>query len=435
MENTALLTFEIQTGDFRAFTFEFAKLAKKAAKLGVAAPTFTILNDEKVYPAEYAQSGQLIRPGRVVKVIEVSGQAPKIAGWNFIATLQHEEAGNIVRRVPNTEKFAVGFDLRSAKPFCNHCNTLRRRNDTYVVANDEGRTLQVGRNCLKDFTGHDSPEAIARWAELLSAFEESHRDGGEGGLGGSGENHSDLVSYLAYTVLFIREIGWMSRTKAREFGNVTATADSAWSHRFPSDKLRRDYSNAGLPFPTPTDADVEKAKKSIEVAESFFESEEAAGRVLEDYTHNLRIVIECNSVSFRSAGLAASVVAFADRQLGIAVERKQAAESQHVGEIGKRETFLLTVSRITDIDGNYGTTHLHIFKDEKGNVFKWFASNERLDVGVAYRVKGTVKAHEDYKNTRQTVLSRCSINEPEKAPKVKKPRKAKGEVVSEDSSK
>jgi hypothetical protein len=45
--------------------------------------------------------------------------------------------------------------------------------------------------------------------------------------------------------------------------------------------------------------------------------------------------------------------------------------------------------------------------DAAGNVFKWFASSERLVIGTTYAVKGTVKSHGEYKEIKETCLSRC----------------------------
>ncbi len=324
-----------------------------------------------------------------------------------MATLQHEEVGNIVRRVPGTESIVTQVDLRTAKPYCGHCQTLRRRNDTYVVAHDDGRQVQVGRNCLKDFTGHDSPEAIARWAELLGAFVEANDfSGGEGGFGGGGENACSVKDFLDHVAASIAKKGWLSRTKAREAGG-TATANHAWMLKFPT-KEEKERARARGEWVDPSEVDVARAARALEIANKFFEDEEAAGRQLEDYTHNLRIVIECNSVIYRSAGIAASIIQFSERLIGQEMERKRAASSEHQGVVGKRQIFTLEVVRVIDIESMYGVSHLHILQDEAGNRFKWKASNVALEVGSKYKIKGTVKAHEEYRGSKQTTLSRCA---------------------------
>jgi hypothetical protein len=400
---TTLTTFEIPVHDFRAFEAEFAKLAKKAAKLGVVAPTFEVI-EEKTVKAVINECGEVSKPARRLKVIKVTGQAPKLNGWNFVAVLQHEETGNIVRIVPGAEAFKVERDMRTAKPTCEHCRYDRRRNDTYVVAHDDGRQLQVGRNCLRDFTGHDSPEAIARWAELLSAFVERTRGDGDGEGFGGGEDHGSLERFLAYVVACIGIHGWMSRSKARDsYVAVEATADTAWANMFPSKELMNSPKRI-----RPTEADEARAQSCLNTVVTTLEAKSETPEGLDDFEHNVRIVTDGGSVNFRSAGIAAAIINMADRIVGREIERKRALASTHQGTVGKREVFTLTVTRVIDIESIYGVSKLHILSDAQGNVFKWKASNERLDVGGTYSVKGTVKAHEDYKGVKQTTLSRCA---------------------------
>lgn len=424
---TELVTFEIETRDMKAFEVEFAKLARKAAKLGVAAPTYSVVQADKVYPAHRVfdtglnltrhdvnsqVAGRLV-PARVVNVICVSGQAPKLAGWTFLACLQHEEAGNIVRTVPGATVQAR-LDLRTAPPSCEHCKVNRRRNDTYVVAHEDGRQVQVGRQCLRDFTGHDSPEAIARWAELLHAFVESMGDRDEdGGFGGGyAPEVSTLDAFLPFVVASIQQDGWLSRTAARAAFSQQATADLAWTSCFPPKSMKE------KDILRPTAEDTARSARALEVARAYFE--EHAADSLSDYEHNLRIVVEGLSVTSRTAGIAASLLNFAERLIGKEIERRRfesrKATSQHVGTVGKREVFTLTCEKVIDIAGNYGTTHLHMFGDAAGNVVKWFSSSQRLEVGGTYELKGTVKSQDEYKGTKQTVLTRCKVESKKAAP-------------------
>ncbi len=409
METQELVTFNIDVNNFARFERDFAVLVKKAAKCKVERPTFRII-EEKNIPAVLTPDGQVFKKPRHFFIVTVSGPAPKLAGWSFVAVLQHEEAGNIVRRVPGTESIKVGIDLRTAPPYCGHCKTARRRNDTYVVVNASGTQVQVGRNCLKDFTGHESPELVARWAEIIANFElASGEDEEGGGFGGHGENYSGILPFLAYVAASIRVTGeWLSRTKARDlYASRPATADVAWEQCFPHALTKK--------FPT-TPADLERATTALDYAVAHFEAQEAAGIELGDYEHNLRICIEGKAINQRSAGIAGSLIAFSERLIGKEMERRKSALSEFQGEVGKRLDFILEVVRVIDIESQFGVSHLHILQDENGNKFKWKASSESLSVGQKYKVKGTVKSHDTYipkdapaghPGFKQTVLSRC----------------------------
>ncbi len=417
----ALVTFEIRTSHFDAFRHEFAKLVRKAVKLGLSAPSFVVVQSAKVIPAlletqiaaidadDYRPVGhhghaRIIRPARVVHVVTVSGERPQIGGWTFVAALQHEAGGNLIRTVPGVD-VQIKRDLRTAKPACEHCGLDRRRADTYVVAHDDGRQMQIGRTCLKDFTGHDSPETIARWAELLGSFVEACGwDDSSGGGMTSAEPVTTLDEYLPFVCAGIRALGWLSRTAARD-RTKQATADGAWGSLFPTTAEMRRLAIK------PTAHDDARAAECLKVARDYFEAR--ATDDLPDYEHNVRIVVEGISVTSRTAGIAAGIVNFAERLMGREIERRRAAEqaasSVYVGTIGKREIMTLTVERVIDIEGAYGTSHLHMFVDAVGNAIKWFSSSARLDVGKTYSGKCTVKSHDEYKGTRQTMITRCKL--------------------------
>ena len=77
-------------------------------------------------------------------------------------------------------------DYRHAGPDCDHCGLRRKRNQTYVLYEvATGLLRQVGTDCVRDYTGANSPEQVAAWAEYLAALD--HDLGYEGmddGFGG-----------------------------------------------------------------------------------------------------------------------------------------------------------------------------------------------------------------------------------------------------------
>jgi hypothetical protein len=418
MSTTELVTFEIRTSHFGEFVREFERLAKKAKKLKLVPPTYEVVG-EKVVPAVIGALGEVTVPAKHFQVVTVSGQSPKIAGWTFVAVLQHEEKGNIVHRVPCTDSIKVEKDLRAVKPFCNHCKTERRRLDTYVVAHEDGRQLQVGRNCLRDFTGHDSPEVIARWAELLGAFVESvgeDEDGLGGGWGGGVLGWS-LAVFLHATAASIRENGWLSRTKARSINesrfdgsSVQSTADLVLGYLTARAEDKRKF------ITELTAADLTRATVALEFAKAYFEKAEEEDKELSDYEHNLRLIIEGNSTDARGSGLTASIIAFSERLMGKELERKKAQQSEFQGEVKKTDIWTLVVTRVVDLTHEiYGTSHINLMQDEQGNRFSW-KTKEALSLGSIYRVVGTVKEHKVYiprdaqpgfAGIKQTVLTRC----------------------------
>ena len=84
-----------------------------------------------------------------------------------------------------------------------------------------------------------------------------------------------------------------------------------------------------------------------------------------------------------------------------------AGTSEFVGEIGERVELTLTVTRTIEIENNYGHSMMHIMEDDCGNVYVWTTASKSWPEGAVKNVRGTIKDHRTYKNTKQTVLTRC----------------------------
>lgn len=90
--------------------------------------------------------------------------------------------------------------------------------------------------------------------------------------------------------------------------------------------------------------------------------------------------------------------------------------SEWVGEVGERGDFGLTLIRkggyMRDSFNGYGTEWASVYTlvDDDQNRFVWKTTCElRAECGERVRVRATVKAHEDYKGAKQTVLTRCKV--------------------------
>ena len=158
--------------------------------------------------------------------VTIAGPAPKLAGWTFVATLQHltDEQGkrmNMLRSSPTfTGKIPDRFKTTDA--VCDHCKAIRNRVDTYIVHNEStDEWKQIGSSCIKDFTGGNDPRVVAAilqwWLDVQRECEDFDEDGGMNG-GGRGEARWSLRDFLATTAAVIRQEGWLPKSKADEFG-------------------------------------------------------------------------------------------------------------------------------------------------------------------------------------------------------------------------
>lgn len=98
--------------------------------------------------------------------------------------------------------------------------------------------------------------------------------------------------------------------------------------------------------------------------------------------------------------------------------KAEKAISKHIGQIGGKVNFKGSYVRSGSWDqrsfGGYGTEkmYVHTFKDADGNVFTWKTQKcVCLNYGEPVVVTGTIKEHSEYKEEKQTVLTRCKIEQ------------------------
>lgn len=111
------------------------------------------------------------------------------------------------------------------------------------------------------------------------------------------------------------------------------------------------------------------------------------------------------------------------RAEGFAVERdakfeamkaQDAANSQWIGEVGKRQDFELEVRWVKEFSGQYGMSYIHGLKDKAGNVIIYKGSNKLGNKGHEVKVKATIKAHSERDGVKQTQIARPKLAEGQK---------------------
>jgi hypothetical protein len=356
----------------------------------------------------------------VVYPTHITGIAPKLPGWEFAATLDYDQhAGLIVRTYPGVKSIDRD-NLREG--WCDHCQTNRYRRETYVMRNTEtGEFIQVGSSCIKDFTG---------WTALPVSFDRMAKDVEEmsGGFG-SGPRDVTTITALAVAWACVTEYGFIRSNEPNcTKGMVLDVIDPP-----KPDKWNADYLAELKRISAHSESMYERAAELRE----FILSDNFAGN--SEYVLNLKAIAAAERVSFRNMGILASAPQAWARFLekSFIKEKEAKPESNWFGEIGERWEISLTLKAIRYIETDFGSSTLHTFMDNDGNVFKWFASNADLadDVDNTLRLSVGIKAHKEFKGTRETALTRVKVIESgETAPKRVKeaPVKAKDEMRVSD---
>ncbi len=404
-------SFEVLTERMGEFAKRFEALVRRAVKLGCTPPSYTCVTEYTRIAWLCDSSGAIRQPRRSVggdriTAIMVQGAPPRFEGWSLLATLTPialpEGSVNLVKSVPGAGELPAKY--RTSGAVCDHCDAVRGRKETFVVGREDGTTKQVGRQCIRDFLGGDSPEHVAAMFTFWTSVGEiGDEEGGGWGMGRRVDSYS-LVAYLALVVREVRAQGWLSRKAASEQGKQSS-ADAAWQRICPSPLSGRRAELA--------DED-EVTMATSAVAWACATTEES------DYMHNVRAVALSGSVDPSTMGIGASIWTAYERAMNREVEMRQkrasVAASQWQGTIDASiGPLFLTVTRVLDLDSDFGVTHLHMMQDAAGNAYKWFASSTRLEDGKLYRVEGKVKKHDEYKGIKNTVLTRCDASDPTKA--------------------
>ena len=241
--------FRIPAVQIDTLTGKIEKIAKRSVKLGITPPTITDTGERE--DQELQGNGE--NTVHTWAYVAVNGTPPYLHGWTFIATLQHENEGTIIRQVPalrlpeeQKARFQQHLDalaqFRTAKPVCDHCEKIRNRKDTYVVVHEDGTLKQVGTNCLADFLGGLSPQQAAKGFEyIFRALDEAEKVSREGFSGIKVDPTYDLDFFLSHVAWAYRTNGWVP--KSREYEGKRATATVASNNMY--DMLRRNKDRMG----------------------------------------------------------------------------------------------------------------------------------------------------------------------------------------------
>ena len=411
----------------------FDKLVRKASRLGFDAPVLTRVADLSVPKRNEVDIIEWHR----FALFTLVAKPVHFSGWVFVAAIQHvaTEDGyrNVVRTSPHFEGAAVDPIIRTSRPVCEHCNTARKRNDTYVIQHDDEwrARKQVGRQCLRDYVGEATGAEILRSAQYERELSDFIDD--DWGAGSSGISAWDVRAVLAITLASVELRGWTSRGNARQYG-YHATADHVLGTLTETndEQQRRAWDQEGPSFVAPWgDAEREQADTIIEWAEAIADDTDS------DYLWNLKVACSLGGITYRELGIVCSAVAAYERHVKgerLRREREAAAEvSAAIGRAGdkigrklsaadKRKgaeahaALTATVSDTRLFDGDYGTSELVSMTDADGNVLKWFASGransddgERVVVGNTYTLVATIKGHGEYRGVTETKVNRCVL--------------------------
>lgn len=393
--------YRIPSQNLATFTAKIDKLNKRATKLGCKPIIIAELRIEDI--PNYKDVLGDIPDGTITRyhILTVEGEAPKLNGWSFVATLQHLPDGNLIKSVIGEPDLPEQY--RSNPPVCDYCHKdWLHRKDTFIVRNEQGEMKQIGRNCLADFLGHQHPENIARFSEILAELEgELEEEEREYARMPREPYYFQLDEFLAMTVAVIEQRGWVSKKTAYETeGAKNATVSEVLNQILSADSLR------------PTER-IHTEDKHYQLAQKATKWVRTEVIPKSDYEHNMVLLTKDNVFPIDGAGTIASLIPMYQREVEKreAVKHSPLANSQYVGKEGDKLELKVKVTRVIYVENGYGyrpsSTAIIKMLDKQGNLYTWFTSSGYMEQDKEYTLKGTVKRHQEYKGIKETVLTRC----------------------------
>jgi hypothetical protein len=404
MSETKTSEICIDVESHRDFEKEIAKLNRQARRLGVPEVTYSYEGEAKRIRTKVTTGdGESTEESYPVTVKRYLVSRPVIRdnGWKIIGNISRADDGrNLVAITqPGVEVDRAKYEKGDAGR-CEHCNTIRNRNQTYLVQHNGERILQVGRACLGELT----QGADLRHLEFQVVLEWNFgSDEWPGGGGGSRSVRTESVrDIILLSLIHLRSDGWRDN-QYDDSGEVT----SPGTHRLVAHRIRQGSQWRVECYELITEELVLEAENLIEEVQAINADD------LDDFGKEIHYHLSFARVPVAKAGLVAYAYRWLQRHKeAIARKALEANDlNDYIGEEGQRGTFHnLTLRRTSGWESDYGWTTLCIWADDQGRKVVYIGSGavDPGEVGTACRLKATIKHHNERDGVKQTVISRIA---------------------------
>jgi hypothetical protein len=377
------------------FKKEVQKLTRKAVKLDVPPIKFTIHhNDKKIeeFITGEVKGKPIYTPFEVIRV-SISGENPTLNGWRLCASIDFEMGiGNVVNVVPGE---TVDTKYREHDNFCDHCKSTRRRTQVFVLKNVDGSEAVVGRNCLKDFLGSSKIQKLMQGVTLPTLFGDLFADCRSGFERCEPVYAPELIIALAIHDISNRGF-YMSSSKYQEqveqgLEPAPTTSSMVCGFLFNQNPKYRYY---------PTTEEFAEATKIMEWVATL--------NTDNDYNYNIANLCKGTAVRSKYFGYLCSIPAGFARAMNLIEAKARREPSEYVGTVGEKIT--TTFKNSWKFSSYYGSVIMNKFVDADDNIIVWTTSTHNdFDVNQTYKIKGTIKTHQIYRDDKQTVLTRVKL--------------------------
>ena len=337
--------------------------------------------------------------------IEVTGNY-KIEGYEFIASLEYfpEINKNIIKKSPETNIEVPEIYLTRTQ--CDHCKSNRFRKYTIILRNIEtGEFIQLGKSCVKDYMGVDVNNYIA----YLSMFKdiEDYLET----LGKDKTSHPveyfEVNDILEQAVARKNDIGYISKSTVNKWYKdnyneeydiacpFTTTASDIFQILNPNVNIEKEYRLKRYNI-------TKEIKEEVNIIKEFINNSIENS----NYITNLKTLLELGYVKADNIGMVVSIVGYYLRKINEIKEKENKIESQFIGNIGDKINFTSVPECIFTTESQYGIMRIYRFIVDNNEII--WKTNKLLD-DRPVTLRATIKAHNMYRNIKQTEITRARV--------------------------
>ena len=427
MEN---IVIRIHEDNLSIFNEKLADLNKKFAKKGLPLINCSMEKTERYHVDEWTKE-------KTPYTLYVATLSSDFNNTNLSGVdVEFEGVVSLVEGNENDKIFTfknINYSSLLTNCSCDKCHKKIGRNK-YLVFSKVGKEVEtrddlvvLGTSCAKDYF----PFSVESYFGFLeSAFEELGSYDEFNGSFGSCSSHYHTLSEIYYATLACTD-----NLKCYEKEGVTKNNVLGWLNNLKMDKYT--YYRDAYPMPSnpiPFEDVISWIKDMYDTDEFVSDFHTNARSVffktLDDGTREMR-----HEIHEKYMGIAVYAF-FSAKQNHDKMVAKKIAEEEHAkanaeveyyGAVGDKFELTLTFDKSFCFEGAYGFTYIHLFHDDEGHQFKWSSSNGtykveydktadfggieycEFEIGHKYLMRGTVKAHNEYKGVKQTVITRCKV--------------------------
>jgi len=325
------------------------------------------------------------------------------ANGRFVASMEVTDGGVAIFTSPDYDGDIPASYYKNHSNHCDHCGHNRPRRHFFLIEQD-GKLLQVGSSCVKEFIGINPAQMLSVFKYLETFTTMGGDEPREMLLANAGwGHHVKTVAHAAAVVVSVDQAYYKGETWNTVSDLLYPPICTHEAERHEYKLLREKYAGHNITF------DFDDFARFVENMDE------------NNYTNNLKVIVNSTSVSKRQsfAILVSGVYVYLKEQL-----TPPTPKAEHTildewvnADLKQRLTFHdVKVIYRKCIESIYGESILYKMLDNAGRPLTWFSTYEVGELEDAYEsgttiasFTATVKKFDEYNGKKQTIVNRGKV--------------------------